>query len=105
MAKDCQGTLRGACTVCDCRMFASDKGIRCDYCDDPAAKHQNLSSPPSNPLVLSWQTEDDGFEAVVTDGECEDDNDDDEDGLQPVMPDETLRSAFPSTTMLSYYGT
>ncbi|KAL5516947.1 hypothetical protein EMCRGX_G002404 [Ephydatia muelleri] len=99
---DCQGTLRGACTVCDCRIFVSGKGIRCDYCDDPAAKHQNLSSPPPNPLVTSWQTEDDGFEAVVTDGECEGDNDDDEDGLQPVMPDETLRSAFPSTTMLGY---
>ena len=109
MAKDCQGTLRGACTLCDCRMFVSTKGIRCDYCDDPAAKHQNLSSPPSalplfSPQLGNDDDGDDDGETVATDGGGEDDGDEDgdEDGMS-VERNETLQSAFPSTKNMFRY--
>ncbi|KAL5516928.1 hypothetical protein EMCRGX_G002379 [Ephydatia muelleri] len=88
MAKDCQGTLRGACAVCDCRTFVSDKGIRCDYCDHPAAKHQNLTSPSTKPPSSQPDV------VVDADGGVEEDSG--EDGL-PDMPDEALRGATPST--------
>ena len=88
MAKDCQGILRGACTVCDCRMFVSDKGIRCDYCNDAAAKHQNISFSPPNPKPPVASQPYDADEAVATD--------DSEDDL-PVMFDQSLQNAFPST--------
>ena len=87
MAKDCQGILRGACTVCDCtcRMFVSTKGIRCDYCDDFSSKHINLSTSPSKPPSL---------QPVVTNGIVEEDSD--ENGMS-LVSDEALRSAIPST--------
>ena len=99
MAKDCQGTLRGACAVCDCRTFVSDKGIRCDYCDHPAAKHQNLTSPSTKPPSSQPDV------VVDADGGVEEDSG--EDGL-PDMPDEALRGATPSTANVfgaGIYGT
>ena len=82
MAKDCQGTLRGACAICDCRTFVSDKGIRCDYCDHSATKHQNLTSPSTKPPSSQPDV------VVDADGGVEEDSG--EDGL-PDMPDEALR--------------
>ena len=67
MAKDIQGTLRGACTYCDCGNFHSNDRIRCDYCDHPAAKHQNLSLLSLKP----HDDDDDSNDSEPTDGDSD----------------------------------
>ena len=103
MAKDIQGTLRGNCTLCDCTTFISSKGIRCDYCDHGAAKHQNLSSPspavacsPPQPVARQQPTA-----AVAMDGGGDEMDDYD----RSVTVDQTLRSEYPSVpNLFAFYG-
>ena len=96
MAKDVQGVLRGNCTLCDCTTFISSKGIRCDYCDHGAAKHQNLSSPSPMPhpqqqlASRQWPAA-----AVAMDGDEDESDEMDRSGesfVKPTTVDQTLRS-------------
>lgn len=46
---DSRGVLRGSCSVCECDGYdGGTEGMKCEYCEHPPGKHQNLSrGPPS----------------------------------------------------------
>ena len=93
MAADTRGILRGRCNNCECDQFFSSDGTRCEYCDHPAGRHQNLSStaivPPRS--------------AVVADGVEEDDSLDNSDSHQFDV-EQTSLTAYSTVRDQSLYG-